>query len=65
MTLKLYTNVTKGLKLKARKFSGLSSTFVEFTEEKVVEGLFATPILNKVKISIKKNEKTLIFEHFH
>ena len=31
MTLKFYTSVTKGLKLKVRKFWGLIFTFVEVT----------------------------------
>ena len=37
-TLKFYNSVAKGLKLKARKFWGLSSTFVEVTWEKLVGG---------------------------
>ena len=36
MTLKFYTSVAKGLKLKVRKFGGLCPTFVEVTWEKVV-----------------------------
>ena len=36
MTLKFYTSVTKGLKLKVRKFFGLLSTFLEVTAEKLV-----------------------------
>ena len=36
MTLKLYASVAKVLKLKAKKFLGLASTFVEVTGEKVV-----------------------------
>ena len=49
--LKFYASVTKGLKLKVRKFWGLIPTFVEVTGEKLVgKGLFAPPILNRVKI---------------
>ena len=54
MDLKLYNSVTKGLKLKLRKFSGLIPTFVEVTGEKLVGGLFAPPpILNRVKATYK------------
>ena len=35
--MKFYTSVAKGLKLKGRKFWGLIPTFVEITEEKLVE----------------------------
>ena len=42
-TLKLYTSVTKGLKLKFRKFLGLISTFIEVTVKKLVGGPFAPP----------------------
>ena len=38
MTLKFYTSVAKGLKLKVRKICGLSPTFVEVTGEKLVGG---------------------------
>ena len=39
-TLKLYTSVAKGLKLKVRKFWELNPTFVEATVEKLIgEGL--------------------------
>ena len=38
--LKFYTNVVKGLKLRARKFWGLISTFAEVTKEKLVGGPF-------------------------
>ena len=44
MTLKLYTNVRKGLKLKVRKFWELIPTFAEVIEEKLVGGLFAPPL---------------------
>ena len=40
MILKLYTSVGKELKLKVRKIWGLSTTFVEITEEKLVGGPF-------------------------
>ena len=44
MALEFYTNVTKGLKLKIRKFWDLIPTFVEFTGEKPIEGhLCPTP----------------------
>ena len=43
--LKFYTNLSKGLELKFRKFWGLILTFVEATGEKLVGG----GILNKVK----------------
>ena len=35
--------MAKGLKLKVRKFYGLSPTFVEVTEEKLVGGAFSPP----------------------
>ena len=38
MALKFYTSVTKGLKLKVRKFWGLVPKFVEVTGEKLVGG---------------------------
>ena len=48
--LKFYTSLSKGLKLKVRKFWGLIPTFVEVTGEKLVGGgAFWTPILNRVK----------------
>ena len=43
VALKFYTSVTKGLKLKVRKFRGLIGTFVEVTEEKQVRGSFSPP----------------------
>ena len=44
MTLKFYTSVAKGSKLKVRKFWGLSPTFVEVTAEKLVgAGAFLAP----------------------
>ena len=53
IALKFYTGVTRGLKLKVRKFRKLILIFVEVTEEKHVGGrLFGPPpILNRVKIS--------------
>ena len=48
--LKFYTSLSKGLKLKVRKFWGLIPTFAEVTEEKLVGGFFGLPpILNRVK----------------
>ena len=38
--MKFYTDVAKALKLKARKFWGLISTFVEVTFEKLVQRSF-------------------------
>ena len=38
MNLKFYTSVPKGLKLKVRKFCGLTPTFVEGTGKKLVRG---------------------------
>ena len=46
--LKFYSSMARELKLKVRKFWGLSPTFVKVTGEKLVGGLFA-PILNRVK----------------
>ena len=40
--LKFCINVTKWLKLKARKFGGLIPTFVEVTGEKLVRGAFCS-----------------------
>ena len=50
-SLKFYTSVAKGLKLKVRKFCGLIPTFVEVTGEKLAGGgnFLALPILNRVK----------------
>ena len=68
MALKFYTNVTKELKLKVRKFLGLIPTIVEVTGEKLVGGggFFATPsppILNRVKGRLS-SESNLIFRNF-
>ena len=55
MTLKYYTSVGKGLKLKVRKFWALIPTSVEVTGQKLVgRGRFcplppSSPILNRVK----------------
>ena len=51
--LKFCTSVTKGLKIKVRKFWGLIDTFVEVTGEKLVVGPLCPPpwpILNRVNI---------------
>ena len=49
-SLKFYSNVSKGLKLKTRKFWRLIPTFAEVTEEKLVgRGNFLPPITNRVK----------------
>ena len=52
--LTFYTSVAKGLKLKVRKFWGLTPTFVEATREKLVEGglLPPPPILNGAKVEV-------------
>ena len=56
MALKFYIRAAKELKLKVRKFLGLSATFVEVTGEKPVRrgggGFLAPPILNRVNILI-------------
>ena len=54
--LKFYTSVAKGLKLKVRKFWGLTRTFVEVTGKKLVWGPLCPlppPILNRVNPEIK------------
>ena len=43
--LKLYTSLSKGLKLKVKKFWGLIFTFVEVTGEKLVGVVFLVPHL--------------------
>ena len=44
MALEIYSGVTKELKLKVRKFLGLSPMFVEVTEEKLIgEPFFHSP----------------------
>ena len=42
----------KSVKTKSQKFLGLIPTFVEVKGEKLVGGLFASPILNRVKYGI-------------
>ena len=42
MALKFYTSVAKALKLKVRKILGLTLTFPEVAEEKLVGDLFAS-----------------------
>ena len=57
VALKFCNSVTNGLKLKNRKW-GLTLTFLEVTEEKVVgrggDFLIPLPILNRVKIAVLK-----------
>ena len=48
MALKIHNNLAKGLKLKVRKFWGLTLTFGDGTGEKLVGGLFTPSILDKV-----------------
>ena len=57
MTLKFYTSLTKGLKLKVRKFWWLIPTFVEVTGEKLVgmKGVFSC-----LSLEDKGLEKALI-----
>ena len=60
-SLKFYTSMAKGLKLKVRKFLGLIPTFVEVTWGKLVKGALlppppSLPILNRVK---KRYSKTM------
>ena len=43
MTLKFYTSVSKGLKLKVRKFWKLSATFIDVTGKKLVGEVFLPP----------------------
>ena len=53
MNLTFYTSVAKGLRLKVRRFLGLVPTFVEVTEEKLVQRAFLPPtILNGVKANL-------------
>ena len=47
--LQILHHCDKRAELKIRKFWVLIPTFVEVTGEKLVGGLFATPILNRVK----------------
>ena len=51
--LKFYTCLSKGLKLKVRKFLGPIRTFAEVTGETLVGGLLLPPpVLNRVKEEI-------------
>ena len=43
MNLKFYTSLSKGLKLKLKKFWGLILTFVKVTGENLVGGAFLPP----------------------
>ena len=43
MTMKFYTSVPKGLKLKVKKVDGLSFTFVAVTGEKLIRRLICSP----------------------
>ena len=53
MNLTFCTSVAKGLRLKVRRFLGLVPTFVEVTEEKLVQRAFLPPtILNGVKANL-------------
>ena len=45
-----YTSVARELKLKVRKFWGLSPTFVEVPWKKLVGGLFWVNLVQKIKI---------------
>ena len=51
--LKFYTSVSKGLKLKVRKFCGLILTFVEVTGEKPLGGAFLL-LMSKILTKIQK-----------
>ena len=53
VALKFYTSVTKGLKLKIRKFWGLISTFVEVIEGKLVVGSPPLPPLSQYWIGLR------------
>ena len=71
MTLKFYSGVAKGLKLKVRTFCELSHMFVEVTEEKLVGRPFCPPrshlpfIPNRVKSDTSKVSKpTPVLELF-
>ena len=56
LSMKFYGNVSKGFKLEVGKFWGTFSTFGEVIGEKLVGGIFASPILNTV------NTKAFCFE---
>ena len=74
VTLTFYTSVAKGLKLKLRKFFGLSPTFVEVTGEKLLERRSPPLILNRVKKEIPSHHEqgeapvefvSVVEEHYH
>ena len=55
--LKFYTSLSKGLKLKVRKFWRLILTFVDVTGGKLVGGFFAMPpILNRISPFTDENQ---------
>ena len=64
--LKFYTSLSKGLKLKVRKFWGLISTFGEVTGEKLVGEAFLAPhILNRVNtVDFFSNGINALFQGF-
>ena len=67
MNLKFHTSLSKGLKLKVKKFLGLILTFVEVTGENQVGFFFCPthPILNRVKptfLLIKYSVPTILIE---
>ena len=64
MKLKFYTSVVKGLKLKFRKFWGISPTFVEVTGEKLVGESSWPPILNWVN-SLTLSQSNTIYLIIH
>ena len=61
MALKFYASVTKGLKLRGRKFWELIPTFVVVTGEKLVGGIFgSSPSSIGLKIFISSNHNPRI-----
>ena len=58
--LKFCASLSKGLKLKVRKFLGLIPTFVEVTGEKLVGGPFCPPPLFWIGLSKLKFPKDLV-----
>ena len=67
MTLKFYSSVAKGLKLKFRMFLVLIPRFVEVAGEKLVGGVFLAPPswLNYIQkdVFLKEIEKNGFLEH--
>ena len=66
--LKFYTSLSKGLKLKVRKFWGLTPTFVEVTGEKLVGGTFLPPpppILNRVNVWECYNSNAAVIKEWY